>query len=97
MKANEFDKDLFLVAQLATDKVMGPGTYARLNGFDPSKGEFPMQVVIHCVELSMIERILKFGSRYKVILVCGCHKTVTADEMKRQQLYIGKRCAHLGI
>lgn len=35
--ANELK--MFQVAQEVTDKYFGPGTYVKLNGFDPSKGE----------------------------------------------------------
>jgi len=40
-----------------------------------------------------IQSIRRFGSHYTVALACGHKFTVTADELKAQQLYIGKPIA----
>ncbi len=37
--AREDELELFQFAQAVTDRVCGPGTYVRVNHFDPSKGE----------------------------------------------------------
>lgn len=36
-------ENLYQLAQEITDKVMGKGTYVKLNKFDPSKGETRQQ------------------------------------------------------
>lgn len=39
VSADDSELALYQAAQKATDEIMGAGTYERLNGFDPSKGE----------------------------------------------------------
>lgn len=37
-----------------------------------------------------ILRMLPFGSKWRIRYDCGCSRTVTADQIRAEQLYIGK-------
>lgn len=59
---------LFQIAQEVTDKVLGPGTYKKMNKFDPSKGETHQRDSVGCFH--QLEHIDEPPFRYRCKL-CG--------------------------